>query len=283
MQAAARRRPTLILIIVLSILLAMMSASSRTKVMGETRTLLARSLLVVVSPIPRAVNAIARFTSDQYHHYLDLRATERENRVLRARVTELTREAVTLRGVDREAARLRALLGRAETTPAPTIVARVVMLDIAGSFKSMILDIGSDDGVDVNDTVLGAEGLAGRVVLTTSHLAKVQLLIDPSSAVGCRIERTRRLAVLHGNGSNTLDLLYVPVLGDVVPGDRIVTAGNDGIYPEDIPVAVVTDVEQGDDLFRKVICRPYAAIDRLEQVLVMKTLQIPSQVERYSP
>jgi len=283
MQAAARRRPTLALIVVLSVLLAIMSANPRTRVEGESRTLLGRTLLEIVSPIPRAVNAITTFSSEKYHGYLDLRGVVEENRELESRVTDLTREQQGLLGARREVAQLRGLLGRAEELPAPTVAARVVMLDVAGSFKSMIVDAGSSSGVDVNDTVLDASGVIGRVVLTTDQLAKVQLLVDPSSAIGCRIERTRRLGVIHGNGTSGLDLLYIPALGDVVVGDRIVTAGTDGIYPEDIPVAVVTDVADGDDLFRRIQCRPLADIERIEQVLVMRTRKIPVAVERYVP
>ncbi len=283
MQIAVERRPTLLLIIVLGVLFLLMSTSTRTRVVGETRTLFERTVMSTFSFVPRSVNWAGQNVADAYHGYLDMRRAVAENIRLRNKVADLTRENLELRQSSDDLGRLRGLLGYSEQLTLKTSLARIVMLDTAGRFKSMILDRGSDDAVEINDSVVNASGLIGRVVLTTDELAKIQLITDTNSAVGCRIERTRREGVIRGDGQGALNLLYIPGLSDVVKGDRIVTSGTDGIYPAGIPVATVLEVSEGTDLFKNIRCAPLVDMSRLEDVLILHTRKIPSEVVRYTP
>lgn len=283
MQIAVERRPTLLLIIVLALLFLLMSASTRTRVLGETRTLFERTVMTSFSFVPRTVNWLGQNVVDMYHGYLDMRRAVRQNVRLRRELAELTQENIELRSASDQTARLRELLSYTERTSNPTTMAKIVMLDTAGRFKSMILDRGSTDGVEVNDSVVDPAGLVGRVVLTTNELAKVQLIIDTNSAAGCMIERTRRQGVIRGDGRGALHLLYVPALSDVVAGDEIVTSGTDGIYPAGIPVATVAEVREGSDLFKEIICAPQVDFWTLQEVLILHTRKIPPEVVRYSP
>ena len=109
-----------------------------------------------------------------------------------------------------------------------------------------------DAGIEVNDAVVNANGLIGRVVLTTKDMAKVQLITDSNCAVGALLERTRRQGVLRGDGAGGAQMYDIPSLADVAPGDSVLTAGIDGIYPKGIPVGVVVKAEKGPDLFKNI-------------------------------
>jgi rod shape-determining protein MreC len=284
MQVAIERRPTLLLIVVLGVLFLIMSASRQTRrVVGDTRTMFERMVMVVFSPVPKAVNAVGRNALDVYHGYVDMRRAVNENVRLRRQVSELTQENLLLRGSHQDLARMRALVAYSEQFSMPTQHAQVVMLDTSGIFKSVILDRGSDDGVEVNDTVVSPAGVVGRVVLTTRDLAKVQLVIDPSASVGSLIDRTRRMGVIRGDGRGGLRFEYIPSLSDVQQGDVVTTAGIDGIYPKGIPVCRVAAVAEGTDLFKKVSCAPTVDFQRLEEVLIIHTRKIPPEVVRYRP
>jgi rod shape-determining protein MreC len=284
MQVAIERRPTLLLIVVLGVLFLIMSASRQTRrVVGDTRTMFERMVMVVFSPVPKAVNAVGRNALDVYHGYVDMRRAVNENVRLRRQVSELTQENLLLRGSHQDLARMRALVAYSEQFSMPTQHAQVVMLDTSGIFKSVILDRGSDDGVEVNDTVVSPAGVVGRVVLTTRDLAKVQLVIDPSASVGSLIDRTRRMGVIRGDGRGGLRFEYIPSLSDVRQGDVVTTAGIDGIYPKGIPVCRVAAVAEGTDLFKKVSCAPTVDFQRLEEVLIIHTRKIPPEVVRYRP
>lgn len=283
MQITVERRPTLLVIIVLAGLFVLMSLSDETRGLGGTRTLFERTVMTLFSPIPKAVNWIGQGASDIYHGYVDMRDQVAENRALKKKVEELTEENISLRSASDDLAKMREMLGYSITSEIPAQRADIMMIDVSGYYKSMILDRGSDHGIEVNDTVVTPSGLVGRVVLTTPELSKVQLITDPKSAVGCRIERTRRHGILHGDGKGGLVLENIPALADVIPGDRIVTAGIDGIYPEGIVAAIVTEVEEASDLFRRVGCKPAASFETLEDALILGTKKLPEGVVRYEP
>src|SRR5436190_1178760 len=282
--AAIPRRPTLLFILVLAMLFVLMSLSSRTRYVGETRTMFERSVMTIFAPVPKVVNWVGSSASDMYHGYLDMRHAVQQNLELHRKVDELTTKNLTLLQSEGDLERLRTLLGYSERFTMPTRMAEAVMLDISGRFKSLIIDRGSSAGIDVDDAVVNANGLIGRVVLTTKDMAKVQLVTDSNSSVGVLIERTRRQGVVRGDGAGGAQLYDIPATGaDVRPGDSVVTAGIDGIYPKGIPVGVVTKVEKGQALFMTITVKPAVDFGSVEEVIVLQTRKIPSDVVRYAP
>jgi rod shape-determining protein MreC len=277
------RRPTLLFIVVLTMLLILMSLSSRTRYLGETRTLFERTVMTIFSPVPKTVNAVGQSTSDLYHGYFDMRHAIAENVALKKQVVALTTDNLKLRQSEGDLRRLRSLLGYADQFAMPTTMAQTIMLDTSGRFKSMIIDRGSNAGISVNDAVVNADGLIGRVVMTTKDLAKVQLITDSTCAVGALIERTRRQGVLRGDGASGSQLYDVPGLADVQPGDRVLTAGIDGIFPKGIPLGAVVKAEHGNDLFKQIAIRPSVDFGSIEGVIVLHTRKIPHEVVRYAP
>ena len=277
------RRPTLLLIVVLSLLFVLMSLSSRTRYVGETRTLFERTVMTVFSPVPKTVNWIGGSAEDMYHGYLDMRRSVNENLQLRRKVAALTTENVKLRRSESDLGRLRNLLRYSEQFNLETSLAHVIMIDTSGRFKSIIIDRGSAHGVAVNDAIVNANGLIGRVILTTNDMAKVQLVTDNNSAVGSLLERTRRQGVVRGDGSGLVEMHDVPTLADVRPGDRVITAGIDGIYPKGIPIGEVVRAEQGPNLFKNIEVRPSVDFRMIEEVIVLHTRKIPAEVVRYAP
>jgi len=120
-------------------------------------------------------------------------------------------------------------------------------------------------------------------VLTTKDMAKVQLVTDNNSSVGVLLERTRRQGVLRGDGAGGAQLYDIPSLADVAPGDVVLTAGIDGIYPKGIPVGTVVKADKGPDLFKSIAVKPSVDFASIEEVIVLQTRKIPGEVVRYSP
>jgi rod shape-determining protein MreC len=283
MQTAAERRPTLFLIVVLASLFLLMSTNSRTRRVEDQRTFLVRGVVRLFAPVLEAVDWGYANVLDAWNGYFDMRAAVRENVDLRRRIAALTTENVGLRNRNVDISRLRAILGYSEEIDLPATLARVVMIDTGGRFKSLILDRGSDEGIRVNDPVLSAEGLVGRVVLTTPSVSKVQLIIDGDSSVGVHFERTHRQGVARGTGGDDLAMAFVPFTADVVPGDRVFTAGIDGTYPRGILVGKVTSVEKGKDLFKTVRCSTATDFSRLEDLIVLSPRRIDAAATEFRP
>jgi rod shape-determining protein MreC len=280
MQAVVQRRPTLIFLVVLAFLLFLMSRSKETRYLGETRTLFERTVMTIFAPVPKLVNYLGQTASDAYHGYLDMRREVTENVQLRRKVADLTQQNLRLQETSGELARMRSILSYSEQLTLPTMLARVVMLDNTGRFNAIVLDRGSQHGVEVNDPVVSPDGLVGRVVLTTREMAKVQLVNDVNCSVGAVLERTRRQGVMRGDGvSGNMD--YVPNLTDVQKGDLITTAGIDGVFPKGIPIGHVVSAADSKELFKKIAIRPAVDFTDLNEVMIIHTKKIPDAVLRY--
>jgi rod shape-determining protein MreC len=71
---------------------------------------------------------------------------------------------------------------------------------------------------------------------------------------------------------------FVPLQADVVIGDRIVTAGIDGIFPRGILVGRVTSVEPGNELFHRIQVQPAVDFGRLDQVYLLEIEAVPENM-----
>jgi rod shape-determining protein MreC len=118
----------------------------------------------------------------------------------------------------------------------------------------------------------------GRVIATGGDYAKVQLVTDRTSAVGAMVERTGRQGVARGDGHAGLRLEYVPLQADVQPGDRLVTAGIDGIYPRGIPLGVVRAVLPGNQLFHQIEAVPLVDFGTIDHVYLLGAQPEPQEL-----
>src|SRR5699024_5761273 len=82
-----------------------------------------------------------------------------------------------------------------------TVPARVVGYGAAQSFqRTVTIDAGRDSGVRADQTVVGPNGLVGRVLRVSRSNATVLLIVDRSSVVGARLGSNNELGMLRGDG-----------------------------------------------------------------------------------
>lgn len=249
---------------------------------GETR--LEAIGLRLLGPLARSVTAVPRSFAGA-REGAKLRGTLlEENRHLRREVEDLRLRLLRLTDVEGELLRLGAAV-RYSTPPAGRIRAvDVVYVDYASWLRTLVL---YTDGVParVNQPVLSPDGLVGRVITVAGPYAKVQLITDRAAGVGGMVVRTRRQGVVHGGarGGGDLELDYVPLQADVRPGDRVLTAGIDGVYPRGIPLGTVVDVEPGGELFHRIQLAPAVDFGALDQVYLLDYQAVPPNVREVRP
>lgn len=246
---------------------------------GETRA--EKVGLRLLGPLARAVAAVPRSFSDARQDMKLRDSLLSENRRLRSEVEKLRLDLLRLNDVEGEMQRLGEAV-RYGTPPAGRIRAvDVVYVDYASWLRSLVLYTG-DQPARVNQPVLSADGLVGRVITVAGPYSKVQLITDRAASVGGMILRTRRQGVVRG-GSGGLELDYVPLPADVRVGDRILTAGIDGVYPRGIPVGTVVAVEGGGQLFHKIQLAPAVDFGALDQIYLLDYDAIPQTLKEASP
>ena len=243
---------------------------------GERSRLEALSLRVVAPPA-RAVEAIVDLVSGVPRGFATRRQLKDENVRLQAEVNLLRRQHLDYLGMERELERLAASVEYSRETEIPLRAADVVYADHVSSLRILLARV-PGGGVGINQPVLSTQGLVGRVVLDSGPWVKVQLITDRAASVGAMIERTRRQGVVRGGEEGYLDLDFVPQRADVKTGDRVVTAGIDGVYPRGIAVGVVSSVERGTERFLRIQVTPAVDFGVLDQVLIMARDPLPPEL-----
>ena len=238
--------------------------------------LLERAVFAFLSPFQRLAAGAVAGISGTWRGYVDLRRVHAENAALQERVRLLELDLQRRQEQIREAERLRDITGVKPLLPLDTFVARVIATEGVPWFRTLTIDKGLIEGVALNAPVISPHGVVGRVIAVGPQAARVQLLLDKASGVGVRIERSRISGVVSGRAGfadragGELDLLYVPVLADVVVGDVVVTSGLDRIFPRGLMVGRVRSVTTGTGLFKEILVAPSARFERLEEVMVVR-------------
>jgi len=207
-----------------------------------------------------------------------------ENRRLRREVEDLRLRLLQLNDVQGEASRLGAAVRHASPPLGRIRAVDVVYADHASWLRTLVIYTGGAPAL-VNQPVLSANGLVGRVVTVAGPYAKVQLITDRAASVGAMILRTRRQGIVRGSGrgSGTIELGFVPLQADVRPGDAVQTAGIDGVYPRGIPIGTVTSVSQGGQLFHNIQLAPAVDFGSLDQVYLLDHEPVPQELRETAP
>ncbi|MEZ5667132.1 MAG: rod shape-determining protein MreC [Alphaproteobacteria bacterium] len=218
----------------------------------------------MMSPIVDAASEPAQSVSDFMDSLTELAVLREENARLReenARLLEWERAA---RAMQAQNHALRALTNFVDVPAAAQIAARVIG-DSSGVYvRSLLVAVGSVDGVAKGQAVMTGEGLVGRITEVGQRAARVLLITDLNSRIPVRVERTRGRAILLGDNTDLPLLQYLPSADSVAPGDRVVTSGDAGVFPPGLAVGEVVAVTDGT-----VRVQPFVDWDRLELVRVV--------------
>ena len=154
------------------------------------------------------------------------------------------------------------------------VTARVVGRSPSVWYSTITIDKGSSAGVAVDDAVVAADGLAGRVSATTRGTAQVTLITDPTSSVTGRVLPEGATGVVEPTVGDPEDLLLNFVAdGEEIAEDQMVVtagfAGNslDSVFPPGIPIGEVTDASlEEQQAYQRIHLRAFADLRDMEFV-----------------
>ncbi|MGB3187642.1 MAG: rod shape-determining protein MreC [Ornithinimicrobium sp.] len=145
--------------------------------------------------------------------------------------------------------------------------------------RIVTLDVGSNDGVAADRTVLDAAGLVGRVSDVSPSSADVVLLGDPSVVVAVKFGDEGALGSVSAASVPNLPArddgqLTLSAVGDspIRVGDEVSTLGSPGDtpYTADIAVGVVSRVDEDTgQLGSTAVVQPYVDVDTIDAVVVL--------------
>ena len=234
----------------------------------------------IVSPVERVVEDSKLGVGGFWGSYIDLRHVRQQNQDLQDTVDRLRLEQAALLEDARQGQRLQAMLGFQQKYIYKTLPAQIIGSSGSEQSRVFYIDKGKADGLARDMAVITADGIVGKVRDVFPHTAQVLGINDQTSGAGVILETTRIRGILRGNEQGQPQI--VGILSDqrIKPGENVLTAGGDQIFPRGLPVGVVEKVVQDPDRdgFIDVIIKPAAHLDRLDEVLV-----ITSTEPRFSP
>jgi rod shape-determining protein MreC len=277
-KTVRRRRAVLALLVALSLILL-------TAYFGEAAGgglhAVQRGFLTVVSPIQDGASRALKPVHDLFGWVGDTLSAKGQRDKLRKQVQVLqAQEALDAAGAAR-ATELETLLGldkQAKLDAYRPVAGRVVSRSPTLWFAHVGVNRGSSSGVHLNNPVVNADGLVGKVTTVTPNSAIVTLLTDSTSGVSANdvVSRASGIVVPAVGDPSDLTMQFVQAGDRVHTGDTIVTSGTvagkaDSLFPPNIPIGRVTRVDAGN-LFQGVHLAPMANLRDLD------VLQILTQV-----
>lgn len=277
-KVVRRRRAVLAVLVVLS--LALLTVYFGESGSGSLHAF-SRGTETAFSPLEKGVSLafkpirnLAGWTGDVFN-------AKKENKELKKQVAQLRLQAAQGQTAERDSAQLQALVGLTKdasfTAGATLVTARVITRSPTVWYSTIGINKGSSDGIALNEPVIAANGLAGRISSVTGGTSQVTLITDESSSVSAEVMPDGSAGLVEPQVGNPDDLLldYVQKGAKLQVGQTVVTSGfrsstGDSLFPRGIPIGRVKRVQPSElELYRRVHIQPYADFRRLDYVQVL--------------
>lgn len=227
----------------------------------------------LVMPVQNGLTYLKNKISGNSTFFTDINNLKQENEELSKRNSELEQSLRELESIKSENETLKEYLGLTEKYGEySTVPAYIINKDISNYSKTVVINVGSDDGIKENMTVIADQGLVGNVISVTSDTAKVRTIIDTSSSVSCLLSTTDESIVCKGTleEESALRAMYIPDDDGIIQGDSVETSGLGGIYPKGIHVGSIKRVVNTQNATdRYAIVETAVDFDKLDTVLVI--------------
>ncbi|MBQ6570717.1 MAG: rod shape-determining protein MreC [Clostridia bacterium] len=267
---AGKNFRALIVVVVVMIVLMLYSAAS-----GGRSNIFSTAFSLITSPVQRLTSKLTGAAEDLNRTYGDPKALSEENEALKARIRELNNKLVDYEDVKRENETLKEVLGlKEENADFDFVPATVISRDTTDSSYPFTIDKGSSSGVSLYDPIMTADGLVGYVSEVGLITSKVTTILNSTIDVGAFDRRTRDNGVISGTSSlakkgyTKLGLLQRDC--DVSTGDIIVSSGLGGIFPDNVVIGEVMEVNpEPQSISLYAVVKPMADIAQCRDVFVL--------------
>ncbi len=200
-----------------------------------------------VTPVQRVVHTARVWVADYLVHGYQVQSLALQNRDLVAQNEGYAMRLHTLASVEGDNQALRAQLGLKSSAPYPLISAEALYQVVDPYMRKLVLNMGSQNGVQLGQPVMTHEGLLGQITDVQINTAEVTLITDTKVNVPVMVQRNPSVrGFISGDKSEGfLELrIFNQESADLQKDDLLVTSGLDGLYPPNIPVAKVANIAQ---------------------------------------
>ena len=221
-------------------------------------------LRVIVDAPARLWSWLGESTTSRNDMQLELARLQAERLLTNARLQKLN-------SLEAENARLRAMLDARARVRDRTRVAEIMSVDANPYDHSLVIDVGTQDGVVNGQALVDADGVVGQVIQAGLLTSQAMLISDTDHALPVEVNRNGLRTIVVGTGTiDKLELPFVVNNADIRVGDLLVTSGLGGTFPAGYPVAVVESVTRlPHEAYADVTARPSASLGQVREVLLI--------------
>ncbi len=258
-----------IVAVILCLVLAAFTGATGTD--GPVSRLLGRALVPAQRVVTHAAVSVAN-TYNKYFRYDELVA---ENEELQQQVIDLTEQLADAEAAVEENESLREMLDVTERNTEYTYAAAEVVGRTMDEWSSVLtIDAGSEDGLELNDCVVTAEGMVGYITSLADHSAEVTTIIDSNMSAGASIVRSGEIGVAEGDyqlmTENKLRVSYLTDSSDVEEGDTVKTSGTGGVFPEGLTIGTVESIRtESDGMSNYAVVEPAVDVSAVTRVYII--------------
>lgn len=237
------------------------------------------SVNTVLMPMQRGLNRIGGFISGEIQDAVELRRVQDENEQLQEEVAFLRAENTQYQLQLAELEQYRELLDMKEQYPDYDTVGAHVIGNNSGNWnKTILIDRGSNDGIEANMNVIAQGGLVGIVTSVTTNSSTVRLIVDHGCNVGAMSQLSKDPCIVTGDlelyEEGKLLLEKIDKDADIEDDYKIVTGNTSSIYLPGILIGYVDGLEiDANHLTKSGYLIPVADFEHLDAVLVITTLK----------
>ena len=215
---------------------------------------------IIGVPFNAAGNAVENFTTKTE----DLDALRTKNEELQARLIQMEEAR-------QENERLLALFKMVNAYSLEACGARIISRTTDSWNRTITIDKGRLDGLEVGMPVLSADGLIGQIETVGLFTSTVRLITDPRSGVAVILQQTARAeGILMGSHEGLLYLTFISPDVSVALGDAVITSGAGGTYPKGLVIGYVASITQDpSNVYQIIVVTPIQNVTAFEEVAVV--------------
>lgn len=240
---------------------------------------------LVTDPMTQVVSSL---TEDELQKYSDMSFEElaiyvKELEEENAKLTEQLVEYYDLKVENQQYQIALSILD--ENSNLELLPSSVTAKDPSDPFGSFTIDVGSENGVSLNDPVITEQGLVGIVSEVHTYYAKVTTILSEDINIGASAKEYGESGVVMGNAETAINNLvkfnYLTVETQVEQGTLIVTSGASEIYPEDLVIGTVSYLGSNlEDVSMYAMVETAADIENVTTVFVITDFSVQLEMER---
>ena len=227
----------------------------------------------IINPVQRVFVDFRNKIQGNSAYFSNMETIMQENEELKKKNSELETVLRELEMIKAENTTLQEYMSLTEKYSSyQTIPAYVINKDVSNYSSTLVLNVGTNDGIKENMTVIADKGLVGHVISVSDNTCKVQVIIDSASTVSSSISTTQESIICKATLENDqiLRATYIPTGAELIQGDSVYTSGIGGIYPKGIIIGTIKEIVTTSNITdRYAIVEPAVDFSKIDTVLII--------------